>query len=128
MRLTVRVPNWYPNLTVRFRQSHRSDGCAPLPSLSNIELEPQMRQLVSFLLIQAFVLRFEWFLPAAFGSNRRMQGLTTCSKIVQESLADLGLDGRTCAAGRQHDDVHDSARVGYRRFPLALSLEVEVVS
>ena len=50
------------------------------------------------------------------------------SEIVQESLADLGLDGRTCAAGRQHDDVHDSARVGYRRFPLALTRKIAVLT
>ena len=53
----------------------------------------------------------------------------TCATLQArgaETLADLVLDGSCCAAGQQHDDAHDSARNGHRRFPLARPWEFEV--
>ena len=55
-----------------------------------------------------------------------LQLLFRMPSVVQETLADLFLDGSCCAAGQQHDDAHDSARVGHRRRPLSLAREFPV--
>ena len=55
--------------------------------------------------------RLGWFLPI---------------RVFFWTLEVPGLDGRGCAAEQQHDDAHDSARVGHRRRPLSLAREFPV--